>query len=62
MDAGAEQVANPRYAGTWYKLSGGQGEFGIRTKSSLKSVKYGTEYTVDLRIVFLQGELEKVKF
>ena len=60
MELGAKKVENLRYTkGTWYELAG-LGEFGIRTKPSLKSARYGTTHTIDLQQ--LNIEIKKLKF
>ena len=61
MDAGAKRAFKQpvKYNGMRYELPEG-GEFGIRTKSSLKSTRYGTQHTIDLEPLKL--EIIKLKY
>ena len=62
MDAGAKKSVRQHvgYEGIWYDLPG-LGKFGIRTKSSLKSTRYATTHTIDLKIDLFK-DLKKLKF
>ena len=62
MDAGAEQSIKQPIGykeGIWYEVPEGFG-FGIRGKSSLKSIRYGTMHTIDLQELNL--EIVKLKY
>jgi hypothetical protein len=61
IESGAKKVKNSNYKnGTWYEFPNGRG-FGIRNIPSNKSLRHGTNNTIDLIDLKIEG-LEKIKY